>query len=75
MQISIKINLRPHTKTHKMPYFAKLQEKFRAKGITVAKVGEAEMMAQNGIKDIFMANEIVGDEKFERIIKLTKKTT
>ncbi|MFL1706412.1 alanine racemase [Campylobacter sp. MOP7] len=67
-----KVNLRPHTKTHKMQYFAKLQEKFGAKGITVAKVGEAEVMARNGLKDIFIANEIAGDEKFERIIKLTK---
>nr|WP_315084682.1 hypothetical protein [uncultured Campylobacter sp.] len=35
------VSLRPHTKTHKMPYFAKLQESIGAAGITVAKTGEA----------------------------------
>ena len=54
--------LRPHTKTHKMPAIAKLQEQLGAKGITVAKVGEAEVMAQNGLQDIFIANEIVGKQ-------------
>ncbi|MBP1933101.1 D-TA family PLP-dependent enzyme [Ammoniphilus resinae] len=64
--------LRPHTKTHKMPRLAKLQEKLGATGITVAKVGEAEVMAQNGLKNIFIANEIVGKSKIERIRNLAK---
>lgn len=37
------VRLRPHTKTHKMSSLAKMQESAGAKGITVAKVGEAEM--------------------------------
>ena len=53
------VTLRPHTKTHKMPYFAKLQEEKGAKGIAVAKVSEAEVMAENGLNDIFIANEVV----------------
>lgn len=65
-----KVNLRPHTKTHKMSYVAKIQEQHGAIGITVAKVGEAEVMAANGLKDIFIANEIVGTEKFKRISAL-----
>ena len=68
-----KVALRPHTKTHKMPYLAKIQEEYGCQGITVAKVGEAEVMAENGLKDIFIANEIVGEEKFKRIIELSKK--
>ena len=67
-----KVNLRPHTKTHKMPYLAKLQLEAGAKGLTVAKVGEAEVMAENGIKDIFIANEIVGDIKLNRIKNLAR---
>ncbi len=67
-----KVNLRPHTKTHKMPELAKLQMKEGACGITVAKVGEAEVMAQNGLKDIFIANEIVGVSKIERIKALNR---
>lgn len=66
------VHLRPHTKTHKMPYIAKLQEEVGAKGITVAKVGEAEVMAQHGLKDIFIANQIVGEQKLRRIRKLAE---
>ncbi|MCI8492748.1 MULTISPECIES: alanine racemase [Anaerotruncus] len=40
------VALRPHTKTHKIPAIARLQEQLGAKGVTVAKVGEAEVMAQ-----------------------------
>ncbi|MBG9811225.1 alanine racemase [Bacillus endophyticus] len=68
------VNLRPHTKTHKMPKLAKLQEEMGAIGIAVAKVGEAEVMANNGLKDIFIANEIVGKSKIERIRKLSETT-
>ncbi len=50
------VKLRPHTKTHKTPALAKLQEEKGASGITVAKVGEAEVMAAHGLKDIFIAN-------------------
>jgi len=64
--------LRPHTKTHKMPFIAKMQEEIGARGIAVAKVGEAEVMAANGLKDIFIANEIVGHLKLERIRKLAE---
>lgn len=64
------VALRPHTKTHKMPRLARIQESLGAKGITVAKVGEAEVMAAAGLSDIFIANEIVGEAKLARIRKL-----
>lgn len=64
--------LRPHTKTHKMPDVAKMQEEYGACGIAVAKVGEAEAMAQYGLRDIFIANEIVGVRKWERIAMLAR---
>jgi len=67
-----KVALRPHTKTHKMPKLARLQVELGAKGIAVAKVGEAEVMAAKGIKDIFIANEIVGEAKLLRIRKLAE---
>lgn len=66
------ITLRPHTKTHKMPYIAQLQVEAGARGIAVAKTGEAEVMAAEGLDDIFIANEIVGDQKLERIKELAK---
>src|SRR5438477_7742807 len=38
------VSLRPHVKTHKIPEIAKLQLDAGAIGITVAKVGEAEVL-------------------------------
>mgnify|MGYP002512749212 CR=1 FL=1 len=62
--------LRPHVKTHKMPHIARLQRELGAVGIAVAKVGEAEVMAEHGMDDIMIANEIVGPEKLRRIAAL-----
>lgn len=64
------VKLRPHIKTHRMPYFAKLQMECGAAGIACAKIGEAEVMAANGINDIFIANEVIGESKYERLRKL-----
>ena len=68
-----KVKLRPHTKTHKMPHLALKQTAHGAEGITVAKVGEAEIMAVYGLNDIFIANQIVGKQKLERIKKLAEQ--
>ncbi|MDH5363256.1 MAG: alanine racemase, partial [Aigarchaeota archaeon] len=42
-------DLRPHVKTHKCPEIAQRQIDAGAKGITCAKLGEAEVMAQFGV--------------------------
>ena len=57
--------LRPHTKTHKIPELAKRQIASGATGITVAKIGEAEVMLEAGITDILIAYPIVGAAKDE----------
>ena len=69
------VDLRPHTKTHKSPEIAKMQVQLGARGITVAKTGEAEVMAENGLDDIFIANEIVGTTKLKRIHTLCTRGT
>jgi D-serine deaminase-like pyridoxal phosphate-dependent protein len=66
-------NLRPHTKTHKCPEIAKMQLKEGACGITVAKLGEAEVMIENGITDIHIAYPVFGKAKKERLINVLKK--
>ncbi|ARK25369.1 alanine racemase [Sporosarcina sp. P37] len=66
-----KVSLRPHTKTHKIPEIAIIQEELGANGITVAKLGEAEVMAESGLTDIFIANQVVGRQKIERIRELS----
>ena len=65
------VALRPHTKTHKMPLLAQMQVAAGAKGITVAKLGEAETMAAHGLHDIFIANQVVGNGKLERLRNLS----
>ncbi|HOO65232.1 MAG TPA: alanine racemase, partial [Synergistaceae bacterium] len=68
------VRLRPHTKTHRTPEIAKMQVFRGCHGITVAKLGEAEVMAAEGLRDIFIANEIVGPLKFKRLRKLHSRT-
>lgn len=70
---SLGLKLRPHIKTHRMPYFAKLQMEAGACGIACAKIGEAEVMADNGIGDIFIANEVIGEDKYERLKALHRR--
>ena len=54
---------RPHVKGHKTPEIARMQIAAGAIGITCAKLGEAEVMADAGIRDILIANQIVGPLK------------
>src|SRR5262245_20265363 len=49
------VALRPHTKTHKSVRLARMQLDHGAHGITVGTLGEAEVMADGGIRDIFIA--------------------
>lgn len=49
------VTLRPHAKTHKTPEIAALQLAHGAVGLTVATVGEAEVFADAGVDDIFIA--------------------
>ncbi len=65
--------LRPHIKTHKMPLFAKMQMEAGAAGITCAKISEAEVMAEGGADDIFLAYPQVGKMKIKRAIALAQK--
>lgn len=67
------VKLRPHIKTHKMPLFAKMQLAAGADGVTCAKVGEAEVMADGGVDDIFIAYPMVGDFRVRRVIALAKR--
>lgn len=69
-----KIALRPHAKTHKIPALAHKQLKAGAIGITVAKLGEAEVMAAAGIDNILIAYPIIGEKKVARLIDLSKQT-
>lgn len=64
---------RPHVKVHKSPWLAKKQIDAGARGITCAKVSEAEVMVDGGIDDILIANEIIGEDKVQRLAKLAAR--
>jgi D-serine deaminase-like pyridoxal phosphate-dependent protein len=65
------VALRPHAKTHKSPHIARLQLEAGAVGLTCAKLGEAEVLVeQGGVTDILIAYPIVGDIKIQRLLHL-----
>jgi D-serine deaminase-like pyridoxal phosphate-dependent protein len=68
----LNLGLRPHTKTHKIPEVARMQLQRGAAGLTVAKVGEAEIMAEVGPDEILIAYPICGRENLERLAKLAR---
>jgi D-serine deaminase-like pyridoxal phosphate-dependent protein len=67
------VGLRPHTKTHKTPEVARLQMERGAVGLTVAKTGEAEVMAAAGLDEILVAYPIYGREKLLRLSHLARE--
>lgn len=64
---------RPHTKVHKSAELAKLQLRLGATGITCAKLGEAEVMADHGLDDILIAYPLIGSDKWERYGRLASR--
>jgi D-serine deaminase-like pyridoxal phosphate-dependent protein len=69
------LKLRPHIKTHKLPVLAKRQVALGATGITVQKLGEAEVMADAGLQDIFLPYNIIGASKLARLSALNHRVT
>jgi D-serine deaminase-like pyridoxal phosphate-dependent protein len=67
--------LRPHAKTHKSPVIAQLQIAAGAVGVCCQKVGEAEVLAAGGVRDILIANEVVGAAKLARVAGLARFMT
>jgi D-serine deaminase-like pyridoxal phosphate-dependent protein len=67
------VDLRPHVKTHKIPGIAREQLEAGASGITVAKVSEAEVMADGGVEDIFIAYPLVTEAKIRQAIRLGER--
>src|SRR5262245_17151233 len=65
---TMKVGLRPHAKTHKIPEIARMQLAAGAIGITVAKVGEAEALPGD---DVLIAYPLTA-EKAGRVRELLK---
>ncbi len=66
-----KCRLRPHFKNHKCTALARRQlEAGSVVGFTCAKLGEAEVLAEAGLDDLLLANQVVGRRKIERLVRL-----
>ena len=68
------VALRPHVKTHKSVEFARRQVEAGAVGLTVATIGEAEVFADAGFEDIFIAYPVIAvGPKAERLRRLSER--
>lgn len=67
------VGWRPHSKAHKSPAVAHLQIAAGAHGITCAKTSEAEVYVASGIRDILIANQVVGPIKTRRVAHLARQ--
>ena len=68
------LGLRPHTKTHKSIMLARMQLGAGAVGLTVAKPGEAAVMAEVG-DDILMAYPCVHEEGCRLLAEMARTKT
>ncbi len=67
------IGLRPHAKTHKCPEIARRQVEAGALGACTATIHEAETLAAAGIPGLLITSEMVGRNKMERLVALTRR--
>jgi D-serine deaminase-like pyridoxal phosphate-dependent protein len=68
------LRLRPHTKTHKIPAIGRKQVDLGAVGLTVAKVGEAEVMVSSGTPELLVAYPVIGASKLHRLMEVARQT-
>ena len=67
------LRLRPHAKTHKSADIARLQCAAGAVGVCVQKTSEAEALADAGIGDIYLSNEVVAEDRLGRVAALAAR--
>jgi 3-hydroxy-D-aspartate aldolase len=65
------VSVRPHVKAHKTAELAQMQlQLLGCQGVCAQKVAEAEAMAEGGVVDILLSNEVVAARKIERLVGL-----
>jgi D-threonine aldolase len=64
------VRLRPHAKMHKSAAIAKAQIAAGAVGVCAQKVSEAEVLADAGVPDIYISNEVIDAAKLMRVAAL-----
>ena len=68
-----RIKVRPHAKSHKCPQIAMRQLAAGAVGVCCQKVSEAEALVAGGVRDVLIANEVVGAVKLRRLAALARQ--
>lgn len=66
------VGWRPHVKGIRVPDIARRMVDAGALGVTCATVGEAEVMADAGVEDILVANQVIGPRKYARVAALQR---
>ncbi len=69
------VRLRPHAKLHKSGVIAQMQMRAGAVGVCVQKLSEAEALADAGVTDIYLSNEVIAPPKLERVAALAQRIT
>ena len=67
------LRLRPHAKLHKSAELARLQMAHGAVGVCVQKTDEALALAQGGVGDIFISNEVIAPAKLARLAQAVRE--
>jgi D-serine deaminase-like pyridoxal phosphate-dependent protein len=68
-----KAKLRPHFKNHRVLELAALQLQHGARGITCARLWQAEKLVHAGIQDVLIANEIAGEVPLRQLVELSRE--
>jgi D-serine deaminase-like pyridoxal phosphate-dependent protein len=66
------VNWRPHAKSYKSSAICRMAVEAGAIGVTCAKLGEAEVMGDAGVRDLLIANPLVGRQKLGRLVELCR---
>ncbi len=69
----LSVQLRPHAKSHKCPEIAKWQMAHGAVGICCQKVSEAAAFVDEGITDILVSNQVIGEKKIRELCALARR--
>lgn len=68
------VQLRSHIKTHKNGEIARQQNRRSGDGgIVCQTLSEVEIMARQGLNDIYLSHMVVGDKKLKRLVWLSEK--
>lgn len=67
------VSLRSHVKTHKCPDIARWQHDLTGGGIVCQTLSEVEVMARNGLDDVYLSHTVVDRARLDRLVWLSRK--